>query len=98
MDTLISQHPIVFLFIAGQLGMVAHWMKRWAKDQTKLGPIEFFHVHKRAAFGSMLVLGSVIVGMIATDMVAGNAKTMAAAFLAGFNLNSVFTPHDSKEG
>jgi hypothetical protein len=98
MDTLMAEYPITFLVVAGQLGMVAHWLKRWAKEETPLGPIEFFEVHRKAAFGSMLVLASVIVGMVAADMVVAGAKAMAAAFLAGFNLNSIFTPHDEKSG
>ena len=97
MEQLIASHPYIALFIAGQLGMAGHWLKRWYKDETAMGLFAFFKKNRRPACGSMLILASVIIGMVATGEVTGDMKTMAVAFLAGFNLNSMFTPQDASE-
>lgn len=96
MEQLFATYPFVSLMIAGQLGMVAHWLKRWMRDQTKLGAIAFFKIHGRATLGSMIVMVATIVGMIGANVIAATPQTLALAFLAGFNLNSVFTPHEEK--
>lgn len=93
----LAQFPVAMLFLAGCLGIIAHWAKRYFKAQTTMNLLQFFIHHKKAIAGSFVVLAGTLVGMVGAGLETLDWKTFALYFSAGFNLNSVFTSHDENE-
>jgi len=93
-EAFFASYPFLSLMVAGVLGTMANWFKRYCKNETKLGFFEYGKVHARAIMGSLVVLTSVIFPMVTADALTANFQTIATFYLAGYKLNSIFTPTD----
>lgn len=95
---LLIKFPFLTLQAAGAAGMVAHWFKRWFRDQTSLGLLAFFKQNGKAIGGSFLIQFATTMSMFVTGIpVQIDTQTLSIAFLAAFGLNSIFTPHDGPQ-
>lgn len=88
--------PLLTLQLAGAAGMFAHWMKRYFLDQTEVGPLQFLWNNRKAIAGAHLIEFAAIMSMFAAGTpIEITRATLALAWLGGFGLNSIFTPHDA---
>ena len=90
--------PFLTLQLAGAAGMFAQWLKRYAFEQTNVGPFKFLWMHRKQILGAHLVEFAAIMSLfVAGTPIEVTRATLALAWLGGFGLNSVFTPHDGEE-
>lgn len=92
----IRNWPLVACLTAGMAGTFANWIKRYLKSETALGPFAFLMVHFRAVLGSYICLLAVIAPMVSAGLEA-DFKSLGLFYLAGYKLNSIFTPTDALE-
>lgn len=80
----------------GIAGLAAHWLKRWAQEETQCSLWEYFFVRdKRATVNTLLTFGAAMFSFVAVEPQL-SWQTAYAAFLTGYATNSVF--NSDKEG
>jgi hypothetical protein len=79
---------ILLLLLAGGVGLFAHWLKLWAREQTASGFIDYMKAHKRYTIAAVSTLVGSIIGMYVIGDVELTKQTLAMAFMAGFSIDA----------
>ena len=78
----------ITLLLAGYVGLVLHWLKKFLRDETKHSFIDYMKIEPKH---SLLAFGSVFIGivtLVSVGTVDISLQSLALAFLTGFSLDS----------
>jgi hypothetical protein len=78
----------LLLLTAGFIGLVAHWLKRWARGQTVSSFWHYMSTHKRHSVASVMSLFAATVAMFTAGDIELTNQSLATAFLAGYAIDS----------
>jgi hypothetical protein len=87
---------LIILIGIGLLGLVAHWLKKWARGQTKADFVEYMSKHRRHSIASVSTLLASVITMYTAGDVALSSQSAAMAFTAGYMIDSTLnkSPED----
>lgn len=86
-----TAHLAVLFYLAGLLGMLAHYVKKWSRGEYK-GNLWAYLVadNPRATLSTVITYAAAATAVVATGSIAGMslAQVFAAGFTTGFAIDS----------
>ncbi|QSB01972.1 hypothetical protein JWZ98_03145 [Methylomonas sp. EFPC1] len=80
---------LLLLLLAALFGLFCHWLKKWARGQTKAEFKAYMLSHRKHSIASVCTTLGAVATLYTVGDVVLSSQTLALAFLSGFTLDSV---------
>lgn len=78
----------IYLILIGLVGLAVHWLKKWARGQTKSGFLVYMRAHKKHSIASVCTVIGSVAAYAALGDIALSIQSAGQALTIGYMVDS----------